>query len=669
MVIVLYGSLVFSQLIGVTKVFLRRWSLWRLLCLLCAVSAGASAQGPGLQIPDCPRLAEGAVVSEPPEFRSQHGVLEVTLHFKYQTTLVGEGPPRYCYISGDGAENPTLRVHPGDQLIIHFQNDLTRIAGTTGNPEMQMEKAATNQVAGDCSGGPVNANVTNLHFHGLDLPPTCHQDDVMRTFIQPGQSFDYRVRIPQNQPPGLYWYHPHVHGFTERQVQGGASGALIVEGIENTEASLRGLRQRLLVLRDEPPTTTGMGGGFAPAWDISINQVPVVYPQYEAAIIQTPPGEKELWRVLNAAADTIFDLQVIVNHVPQELQVVAMDGVPVARSDRRSLEETSILLPPAARAEFIVTTPRTGDQAQLVTRRWDTGPEGDVDPNRPIANIVSEDTDTAQGDARREKSGMVRFPYRKPLDADARVVQRRLYFSQVSPNAAAGETADPDVSIFYYLTVAGQKPARYEMNSPPNIVVHDGDVEDWVIENRAREDHTFHIHQLHFRVIEINGKPVNDPIMRDTIDVPYWTGNGPYPSVELRLDFGNPNIVGTFLYHCHILKHEDMGMMGSIRVLAPGIRTTTVLSKASPERDAGANVTVIATVRARAGGKTVPSGTMQFVVDGMNAGKPVALSDGQASFTTFFGDGSPHEITAIYSGDSIYDESVARPLTVKGVAY
>ena len=53
------------------------------------------------------------------------------------------------------------------------------------------------------------------------------------------------------------------------------------------------------------------------------------------------------------------------------------------------------------------------------------------------------------------------------------------------------------------------------------------------------------------------------------IDVPYWSGKGPFPSVKLLMDFSDPNTVGTFLYHCHILKHEDMGMMGSIRVL-PG---------------------------------------------------------------------------------------------------
>jgi FtsP/CotA-like multicopper oxidase with cupredoxin domain len=104
------------------------------------------------------------------------------------------------------------------------------------------------------------------------------------------------------------------------------------------------------------------------------------------------------------------------------------------------------------------------------------------------------------------------------------------------------------------------------MDQQPNIVVHAGTVEDWTVENRAGEDHVFHIHQLHFQVIAIDGQPVNDPALRDTMDIPFWSGTGPYHSITVRMDFSDPNILGTFVYHCHILEHEDGGMMGSIRV-------------------------------------------------------------------------------------------------------
>jgi FtsP/CotA-like multicopper oxidase with cupredoxin domain len=102
----------------------------------------------------------------------------------------------------------------------------------------------------------------------------------------------------------------------------------------------------------------------------------------------------------------------------------------------------------------------------------------------------------------------------------------------------------------------------------PDITVQQGAVEDWTIENRANEAHVFHIHQLHFQVIARDGRKVDDSILRDTIDLPAWDGkSAAYPSVTLRMDFRNPAIVGTFLYHCHILEHEDAGMMGSIQVV------------------------------------------------------------------------------------------------------
>ncbi len=143
---------------------------------------------------------------------------------------------------------------------------------------------------------------------------------------------------------------------------------------------------------------------------------------------------------------------------------------------------------------------------------------------------------------------------------------RKLYFSEL-----AEDPNDPDALTYFFLTVAGQRPAPYSMQSPPNIVTNQGTVEDWVIENRALEDHVFHTHQLHFQIIEVNGKPVADREIRDTVNVEHWTGSGPYPSVRVRMDFRAPNLIGgVFPYHCHLLRHEDMGMMGTIEVVAKG---------------------------------------------------------------------------------------------------
>ena len=127
------------------------------------------------------------------------------------------------------------------------------------------------------------------------------------------------------------------------------------------------------------------------------------------------------------------------------------------------------------------------------------------------------------------------------------------------------DPTDPNSPTNFYITVEGQTPALFNPNNPPAIETTQGSVEDWTIENRAMEDHEFHIHQIHFLVLAQNGTHVPDGQYLDTINVPYWSGTGPYPSVTLRMDFRGPD-VGDFVYHCHILGHEDGGMMAIIRV-------------------------------------------------------------------------------------------------------
>jgi FtsP/CotA-like multicopper oxidase with cupredoxin domain len=520
----------------------------------------------------CARYAAGSVVPAPPERESHNRVLELTL--KLVTATDRQGRIRYCYRTDDGAESPTLRVHPGDRLIIHFRNDLPPTAPDDEMAELKIAQAAKNPPASQQStcNGVMGINVSNLHFHGTTVAPVCGQDETIHTLVQAGQSFDYNVQIPANEPPGLYWYHPHPHGISEEQVQGGATGALIVEGIENADPGIAGLPERTFVIRDQSAPSSEVIDKRIPP-DLSINYVPatVTFPNYSPAVIQTNPGQQELWRVANTTAETILNLQYVVNGTPQPMRVIAIDGFPVAYagSDQSSITETTLLLGPGARAEFSLKTPNPAEPAQLVTQYWNAGPKGDYDPARPLADIVSqngvENGTAAESSVTRHLASSAKRQNgnRVPgAESAGPVTQRKLYFSEVSQ-----DPTDPNSATTYYITVDGQKPAIFTMNQPPNIVVHAGTVEDWVVENRAPQDHIFHIHQLHFRVLEVNGKPANDPALRDTVDIPFWSGSGPYPSVKVRMDFSDPNIVGTFPYHCHIMDHEDRGMMGEIEVL------------------------------------------------------------------------------------------------------
>ena len=624
----------------------------------------------------CARFAAGSATTAPPELKSQNGTLELTL--KLLTTTDTQGLARYCFVTDTGLEGPTLRVNPGDVLIIHFQNALPAVApaGAADNMagmHMSLSNAAS---ASSACAGTMTSTATNVHFHGMNVPPACGQDEVVHTLIQPGQTFDYKVQIPQNEPPGLYWYHPHPHGFSEGQVQGGATGALIVEGLQNVDPAIAGLTERTFVVRDQLLPASEANDANIPAWDLSINYVPVTYPNYTPAVIQANPAQQELWRVVNSGADSILNLQYVVNGTPQAMQVVAIDGYPIASGSSGNVfdSETSILLPPGARAEFVVTTPNAGDQAQLLTQNWDTGPDGDFDPTRAIANIVSQaGSETASSSthaalqrlpAHAVRTKVTRFA---ALAAATPVAQRNLYFSEVLQNPT-----DPNSPTDFFITEEGQKPALFDMSQPPNIVVHSGTVEDWVVQNTALEDHIFHIHQIHFQVLEKNGQPVNDPAVRDTVDLPYWSGSGPYPSVKVRMDFRDPNIVGTFVYHCHILQHEDAGMMGEIQVLPSAGLSSAVSAAASASTiTPNGNVTLTANVVDASSGSAAPTGTVQFQLNGLNVGKPAPLANGVATLTTpINGDAGTSNLTAFYQGDATYMESISAniPLTISNFA-
>jgi FtsP/CotA-like multicopper oxidase with cupredoxin domain len=540
----------------------------------------------------CPRPAQGSLVTEPEDLRSHNGELKVELTAR--NSRQSDGSTRYCFIDEKGAESPTLRVNPGDLVILTLKNELTDFHTAAAENAQQHMHSETEESGNSCTSGLMTSVSTNLHFHGLTIPPVCHQDDVLRTAIRPGDPpFEYRFRIPEDEPPGLYWYHPHIHGFTKAQVLGGASGALIVEGIERADKAVAGLPERVLIIRDQdllnpnaPPAkwepvvpknlidrdgdAANNGTGFGkPAKDLSINFVPAPYPDYRPAVIEMKPEEQQLWRVLNASGITYLNLQLLYGQTPQPLGLVAIDGVPLNQNGlaRDFVDwQTHLGIPPGARMEFIVKGLPSGVSGLLVTKTVDTGPSGENDPNRAISTVVAT-KDAVDPSSKLPQLSAANSPLRPSqlpwLGGVAPARTRRLYFSEklVDPN-------DPTSATEFYLTVDGQTPQMFDPKSGvPNIIAKQGTVEDWIIENRSAELHAFHIHQLHFLLLDYLGKPVNEPFLRDTVNVPYYNGRTlTYPSIKVRMDFRDLNTIGDFLYHCHLLEHEDGGMMGLIRV-------------------------------------------------------------------------------------------------------
>lgn len=520
--------------------------------MFCGFASLAAAQCP-------PRPQPDSVLSDALSLYSQNGTLNAAFTMGHSVDQFGY--THYCYKYQGPAgvvEAPTLRVNPGDTLLLNITNDIN---SNSAQSKSGMDMSMPGKNCAD--GGPATINSTNVHFHGLNVSPNCGSDDVLTTLIQPNTpGYQYTIKIPVDEPPGLYWYHPHVHGFTEFQVNGGAAGAIVVEGMDKVRPEVTGLAERVFTIRQQflVPWVPG-------PYQLTINYQTAAIAEGPAPSILMKPGEKQFWRVVNASLQDFIPLQVQYSGKPQELQLIALDGYPLTEPRM----ETTILIPPAGRAEFVVTAPPKETTAYLSALFYSTGPTGNPDSGQPLARIVLNSNapqtppavpvPTAAAAAKtssRASAALDHLKFAALRDATP-TTERKLYFSE-----EFGGTNGP---IQFYITVDGQKQQVFTANEKPAITTKVGAVEDWTIENRALETHDFHIHQIHFLMLEQNGQPVANQDMRDSIEIPFWSGKGPYPSVKVRMDFRDPTIAGTFVFHCHILLHEDLGMMHKIEVL------------------------------------------------------------------------------------------------------
>lgn len=478
-----------------------------------------------LTVLDAPAQAVVASPSlpDPPEVRSVNGITSLTL-------TAAETPEHRAGMEYDGTRVlPTIRVWPGDQMQITYSNKLS--AHST-------EK---------CALGPC-MNMTNLHFHGMGVSPKAPQDDVLTMLAHPGQTLHYDVRVPANHMPGMFWFHTHPHGESAEQDLDGMSGAIVVEGIDRYVPAVRGLRERVLVVRTmaTPNDATKIKALRArlsvPAKDCGtsgeqIDGVATVNGALRPTIA-IAPGEQQFWRIVNAQPESFLDLKLD----GESLEVVALDGEPLAYRNpaRPTMKVPHLLVPPAGRVEAIVTGPPAGAHAMLRTVCVNTGPAGDINQGQILADIVPSNASDAP---MRTVPVSSEPPVYKPATGVAAV-------ERAAPQFIVRFTEDKHG--FY---INGQK---FSMDAKPMTTVQVGSYAHWRIINEAREMHPFHIHQVHFLTFTQDGRTIPSPVWRDTVNV------APKSTVETLMDFTNPVIRGMAVFHCHILNHEDKGMMAKV---------------------------------------------------------------------------------------------------------
>ena len=382
-------------------------------------------------------------------------------------------------------------------------------------------------------GGVINLKLRNLnpqqpsnvHYHGLEVSPQGNSDNVF-VQVEPENCFEYRIQIPENERGGMMWYHSHMMGLSETQVFNGLSGGLIIDGLYDNLPFLKGVKERVMILKDiqaEADGTVTVPDYSKPTLR-SINGI--VRPS-----ISIRPGETQLWRIGNVGANLFYNLAV----EGHEFIEIARDGeVRVA-----PLRQASLMLPPGARSEVLITGAATAGTYAFKTLAIDTGPDGDPTPEELMGTLV------VSGSA----GTPVTVPSTLMPSADLReqpvTNRRRIVFSE-----------NNDAGLFYI---------NNQLYSPSrdDVVLPLGSLEEWQLVNNSQELHTFHIHQTDFQITARNGQPEEFRGYQDTVDIDVGG------TVTVLIPFKNPVQVGRFVFHCHILEHEDGGMMQNIVVYDP----------------------------------------------------------------------------------------------------
>ncbi|MGD1835149.1 MAG: multicopper oxidase family protein [Nitrososphaeraceae archaeon] len=453
-----------------------------------------------------PSPLEGMNFSETVSVYSHEGILETTIIIDEHEGMLGNQSVQAITYNGS-LNGPTLNIKPGERMVINYVNNLDE--------------------------------PTNIHFHGLHVSPLGSSDNIFR-IIEPGENVKYVVDIPIDHARGTFWYHSHLHGLSTVQVGGGLSGVIVIEGLEELlPDELQDIAQKTFIMRGFPwhywhlnytsPTYQTINGEVNPIVNIS-------------------PGETQLWRFANIDPGTFYNIT-LPGHT---FSIVAQDGNPVWEVE----EKEYLVLAAGNRYSVLVTGGESGTYPLKMLKYGSVVSNGDDDnggfqlpyPEVTLATI------NVQGDAVAETAEVnvsSLIPKHDLGDLEVQV-QRELVFSPSEGNDTMNRFGEPGTTM-----INGKvfDPNRIDQK------VKLGDLEEWTIKNIDDEQHTFHIHVNDFQVMSVNGEPYNANGLQDTVVLP---GNG---EVVVRIPF--EDFIGVFVYHCHILPHEDTGMMGTVEVIDP----------------------------------------------------------------------------------------------------
>jgi FtsP/CotA-like multicopper oxidase with cupredoxin domain len=522
--------------------------------------------------------------AEPPLLESVDGRLDVTLTLAYADTIINGKPVRVRTMNSS-IPAPTLRVTAGDTLRIKVVNQLP-----------------SNPVSNEPARHLRYPNSTNLHTHGLhvapgEVAPGVYGDYVMddpELGIAPGQTRQHEYRIDAGHPAGAYWYHPHLHGSTAIQVGSGMAGALMIRGAIDRVPEIAAARERLFLF--QAPVTDARGN-LESFTDVAS---PAAEPPFLINGIRRPRlvmrrGEVQNWHFINAAISNFLNLS-LDQHA---LHVYSHDGNP--RSNLMAVgpdPKNGLAMAPGNRDSVLVKAGQPGTY-YLRTLRYDMG-----NPTVLAEDILAEVIIVDEAMPMALPTGPLPVPVAlRPIGDEelARggglkrsIVMRAVFNNNGDPITAppasnvvhppADELADwtyQTGATFLADTVFAMGSASMQSSVSPAMptefipfqarrahtqkqTVALNSVEEWTVYNMNAVQHPFHIHVNPFQVVRVNGQAV-EPYWADTIGLPLGGSPDRPTSVTFRTRF--TDFKGSYVMHCHILAHEDMGMMQTVEVV------------------------------------------------------------------------------------------------------
>ena len=430
------------------------------------------------------------------------GTVEVNLVAGPARLALLPGHVTNAYAYNGTVPGPTLEVHEGDHVIIHFRNDL---------PEP-----------------------TTIHWHGLHIP--ADMDGSPLHPIRPGGQYDYVYTIPRGTA-GTYWYHPHPDVRTGYQMAMGLFGAIIVRDANDPLPA--SLTEKLLILSDnrfKPDGSPDIADPSSLQGEIDQENgregnVLLVNGQV-APVLSIRSGETQRWRVVNVSAARIYRLA-----IPGQTMLHVGDDGGLFEHPR---EVTDILLANSERVELLIRGTRPpGSRTSLQTLPYDR-----YDPHtRP------DDWETAHD--------LLSLRYRQetPLPPMA--------LPSVMRRVVALDTARV---TGHHVLVLSQGLINGKTMNMDRVDVRSrlGATEIWQIENVVTMDHPFHLHGFQFQILDRDGVPEPYRSWKDVVNV------RKHQRVRVIVRFDD--FPGKWMFHCHILDHEDHGMMGILEVRPPPAR-------------------------------------------------------------------------------------------------